>query len=105
MGRAVRDLVSALPKAGVNILAVTHKTNVADAFGKEFANIREGEALVYKISVSGPAVLIARVPPGELIAQPGSWIRSRLREGRRQCDLPATRTASAEADLCCAEIA
>jgi phosphohistidine phosphatase SixA len=72
MGRAVRDLVSAPPKAGVNNLAVTHKTNVADAFGKEFADIREGEALVYKISASGPAVLIARVQPGEWIAQAGS---------------------------------
>jgi phosphohistidine phosphatase SixA len=72
MGRAVRDLVSAPPKAGVNNLAVTHKTNVADAFGKEFADIREGEALVYKIGASGPAVLIARVQPGEWIAQAGS---------------------------------
>ncbi len=60
-GRAVRDLVNAPPKAGLNNLAVTHKTNVADAFGKEFADIREGEALVYKTSASGPAVLIARV--------------------------------------------
>jgi hypothetical protein len=61
----VRDLVNVPPKAGVNNLAVTHKTNVADAFGKEFADIREGEALVYKTSASGAAVLIARVQPGE----------------------------------------
>jgi hypothetical protein len=71
-GRAVRELVNAPPKAGVNNLAVTHKTNVADAFGKEFADIREGEALVYKTSASGPAVLIARVQPGEWIALAGS---------------------------------
>jgi phosphohistidine phosphatase SixA len=71
-GRAVRDLVNASPKAGVNNLAVTHKTNVADAFGKEFSDIREGEALVYKTSSSGPAVLIARVQPSEWIAQAGS---------------------------------
>ena len=71
-GRAVRDLVSAPPKAGVNNLAVTHKTNVADAFGKEFSDIREGEALVYKTNSSGPAVLIARVQAGEWIAQAGS---------------------------------
>ena len=71
IGRAVRDLVNAPPKAGVNNLAVTHKTNVSDAFGKEFSDIREGEALVYKTSTSGPAVLIARVQPGEWIAQAG----------------------------------
>jgi hypothetical protein len=71
-GRAVRDLVDAPPKAGLNNLAVTHKTNVADAFGKEFADIREGEALVYKTGMSGPAVLIARVQASEWIALAGS---------------------------------
>jgi len=71
-GRAVLDLVNAPPKAGLNNLAVTHKTNVADAFGKEFADIREGEALVYKTSALGPAVLITRVQPKEWIARAGS---------------------------------
>src|SRR4029450_6803275 len=57
-GSAVRDLVNAPPKAaGANNLAVTHKTNVVDAFGKEFADIGEGEALVYEASTSGPAAL------------------------------------------------
>lgn len=71
-GRAVRDLVNVPPKAGVNNLAVTHKTNVADAFGKEFADIREGEALVYKTSASGPATFVARVQAGEWITLAGS---------------------------------
>jgi phosphohistidine phosphatase SixA len=71
-GRAVRDLVDAPSKAGVNNLAVTHKTNVADAFGKEFADICEGEALIYKTSSSGPAVLLTRVQAGEWIALAGS---------------------------------
>jgi len=71
-GRAVRDLVNAAPKPGVNNLAVTHKTNVADAFGKEFSDIREGEALVYKTSSSGPAALVARVQANEWIARAGS---------------------------------
>ncbi|WOH69450.1 histidine phosphatase family protein [Bradyrhizobium sp. BWA-3-5] len=72
IGRAVRDLVNAPPKAGVNNLAVTHKTNVTDAFGKEFADIREGEALVYKTSASGPAAFVARVQASEWIALAGS---------------------------------
>jgi hypothetical protein len=71
-GRAVRDLVSAPPKAGLNNLAVTHKTNVADAFGKEFADIREGEALVYKTSAPDAAVLVLRVQASEWIALAGS---------------------------------
>src|SRR5437879_7152143 len=33
-GRAMRDLVNAPTKPGLNNLAVTHKTNVADGFGK-----------------------------------------------------------------------
>jgi phosphohistidine phosphatase SixA len=72
IGRAVRDLVNAPPKAGVNNLAVTHKTNVTDAFGKEFADIREGEALVYKTGASGPAAFVARVQASEWIALAGS---------------------------------
>ena len=70
-GRAMRELVNTAPKPGVNNLAVTHKTNVADAFGKEFSDIREGEALVYKTSSSGPAALIARVQANEWIARAG----------------------------------
>ena len=45
----------------VNTLVITHKTNIADAFGKDFGDVREGEALVYKPSASGAAVLITRV--------------------------------------------
>jgi hypothetical protein len=71
-GRAVRDLVNAPPKTGLNNLAITHKTNVADAFGKEFADIREGEALIYKTSASGPTVLVTRVQPNDWIVQAGS---------------------------------
>jgi broad specificity phosphatase PhoE len=71
-GRAVRDLVNASPKAGLNNLAVTHKTNVTDAFGKEFSDIREGEALVYRTSASGPAAFVARVQASEWIARAGS---------------------------------
>ena len=71
-GRAVRDLVNVPPKGGVNNLAVTHKTIVTDAFGKEFADIREGEALVYETSVSGPAAFVMRVQANEWIALAGS---------------------------------
>ncbi len=45
-GRPLRfaKLIDTPPEAGFNNLAITHKTNVTDAFGKEFADIKEGEA-------------------------------------------------------------
>jgi len=71
VGRVFRDLVNTTPKTGLNTLVITHKTNIADAFGKDFADVREGEALVFAPSASGPSVLVARVQAGEWIAQAG----------------------------------
>jgi phosphohistidine phosphatase SixA len=68
-GQALRDLVAARPKAGANNLVITHKTNIADAFGKDLSDVQEGEALIYKPSPSGPSVLITRVQASEWIAQ------------------------------------
>jgi hypothetical protein len=58
-GKAVRDLLTPSIE-GVNNVYVTHKTNITDAFGKEYADVGEGEALIVRVSRSGPAV-IARV--------------------------------------------
>jgi phosphohistidine phosphatase SixA len=69
LGRALRDFVNTNPKPGLNTLVITHKTNIADAFGKDFGDVREGEALVFKPSASGTAVLVTRVQTGEWIAQ------------------------------------
>jgi phosphohistidine phosphatase SixA len=71
LGRFLRDLADTSPKAGLNTFVITHKTNIADAFGKDFGDVREGEALVFKPGVSGSAVLITRVQAGEWIAQAG----------------------------------
>ena len=68
-GQALRDLVAAPPKAGANNLVITHKTNIADAFGKDLSDVREGEALIYRPSPLGPSVLITRVQASEWIAQ------------------------------------
>lgn len=64
LGRALRDLANAPPKPGTNTILVTHKTNIADAFGKDFGDVQEGEALIYK-PASGAAVLVARVKAGD----------------------------------------
>jgi broad specificity phosphatase PhoE len=60
-GLALRELVNAAPKAGTNIFIVTHKTNIADAFGKEASDVQEGEAFVYRSSGSAPAAFVTRV--------------------------------------------
>jgi phosphohistidine phosphatase SixA len=60
-GQAVRQLVDAPPKAGTNTFLVTHKTNIADAFGKDAGNVEEGEAFVYKTNGSGPAAFAGRI--------------------------------------------
>ena len=60
-GQAMRQLVDAAPKAGTNTFIVTHKTNIADAFGKEASDVQEGEAFVYRSTGSAPAVFVTRV--------------------------------------------
>jgi phosphohistidine phosphatase SixA len=60
-GLALRELVNAAPKAGTNTFIVTHKTNIADAFGKEASDVQEGEAFIYRSSGSEPPVFVTRV--------------------------------------------
>jgi phosphohistidine phosphatase SixA len=69
IGGAIRDLVNKAPTPGTNNLIVTHKTNVADAFGKALSDVREGETLVYKPNPSGSPTLIGRVQASEWIQQ------------------------------------
>lgn len=70
-GQAVRQLVDAPPKAGTNTILVTHKTNIADAFGKEAGDVQEGEAFVYKTSGSGPAIFAGRIKLADWNAKAG----------------------------------
>ncbi|MDF0517317.1 histidine phosphatase family protein [Bradyrhizobium yuanmingense] len=70
-GQAVRQLVDAPPQAGTNTVLVTHKTNIADAFGKDAGNVGEGEAFVYKAGSSGPATFAGRITLADWIAKAG----------------------------------
>ncbi|MBB4379443.1 Histidine phosphatase superfamily (branch 1) [Bradyrhizobium sp. Rc3b] len=70
-GQAVRQLVDAPPKAGTNNFLVTHKTNIADAFGKEAGDVGEGEAFVYKAGSAGPATFAGRIKPADWSAKAG----------------------------------
>ena len=69
-GRSMREVIDRAPIDGTNTLVVTHKTNIADAFGKEFADIREGEAIVLKSSTGQPAKILGRVQASEWATLP-----------------------------------
>lgn len=69
-GKAVRDLL-APPAGAANSLYVTHKTNITDAFGKAYADVGEGEALIVRVSGTGPSVT-ARVKAAEWTSAPRS---------------------------------
>jgi len=70
-GAAARQLVDQSPASGTNTVLVTHKTNIADAFGKEAGDVQEGEAFVYKASGSGPATFVARIKAADWTAKAG----------------------------------
>jgi len=70
-GQAVRQLVDAPPKAGTNTFLVTHKTNIAYAFGKDAGDVQEGEAFVYRASTTGAAAFAGRIKPADWVAKAG----------------------------------
>jgi hypothetical protein len=62
--QALRKLAATVPPAGTNIVVVTHKPNILDAFGKDWFDVREGEASVFQPG-GGGYKLIVRVPADE----------------------------------------
>ena len=71
LGRALREMANTAPKSSTNTIIVTHKTNIADAFGKDWGDVQEGEASVFKPGGSGQAALVGRVQANEWIIQAG----------------------------------
>jgi phosphohistidine phosphatase SixA len=61
---AFRKLVATAPAPGTNTLIVSHKPNILDAFGKDWFDVREGEASVFRPE-SGKYVLVARLQASE----------------------------------------
>ena len=59
--QALRALLIALPDAGTNTLIVTHKPNILDALGKDWFEIKEGEASIFKPDGGGKYALVGRV--------------------------------------------
>lgn len=68
LGQAMRDLLNTAPKAGgTNTILITHKTNIADGLGKEFGDVAEGEASIFKPNASGAPIFVVRVHATEWI--------------------------------------
>jgi len=63
--QAMRALAATVPPAATNVVLVSHKPNIMDAFGKDWFDIREGEASIFKPDGSGGYTLVARVQAGE----------------------------------------
>src|SRR5262249_31075313 len=66
---AMRKLASTPPEPGKNTLVVSHKPNIVDAFGKDWFDIKEGEASIFKPEGNGKAKLVARL-------QATDWIKA-----------------------------
>jgi broad specificity phosphatase PhoE len=56
--QALRTLAATPPPAGSNVVIVTHKPNIMDAFGKDWFDVREGEASVFKPEGGGYKLIV-----------------------------------------------
>ena len=61
---ALRKLAGTAPPS-TNLLVVTHKPNILDAFGKDWFDVKEGEISIFKPDGSGGYRLVARVQADE----------------------------------------
>ena len=62
---ALRQLVALRPPADNNLVIVSHKPNIIDAFGKGWVDVREGEASVFEPDGSGGYKLVVRIQASE----------------------------------------
>jgi hypothetical protein len=66
---ALQKMAGTMPETAKNTLIVTHKPNIMDAFGKDWFDVKEGEASIFKPDGSGKTVLVARL-------QAVDWIKA-----------------------------
>jgi len=57
---ALRKLLGTTPKPGTNTVLITHKPNIVDALGKDWFDVKEGEASIFRPE-NGKYVLVARL--------------------------------------------
>ena len=63
--QALRKLAGTPQPAGSNLVIISHKPNILDAFGKDFFDIREGEAAVFKPDGNGGYKVVVRIQANE----------------------------------------
>ena len=68
---ALKRMIATMPPAGKNTLIVTHKPNILDALGKDWFEVKEGEASVFRVDASGKPQLIIRVQAVDWIEAAG----------------------------------
>jgi len=57
---AVRKMLGTAPQPGTNTVLITHTPNIVDALGKDWAEVKEGEASIFR-PANGNYTLVARV--------------------------------------------
>ena len=58
--KALRDMLAKAPDKGKNDILITHKPNIVDALGKDWFDVKEGEASIFKPE-GGTYRLVARL--------------------------------------------
>jgi phosphohistidine phosphatase SixA len=58
---AFRKMLGTSPTPGTNTILITHKPNIVDGLGKDWFDVKEGEASVFRHENNGYA-LVARIP-------------------------------------------
>ena len=67
----LRKMAATRPAAGKNTLIVTHKPNIVDAFGRDWFEVKEGEATVFRPDGFGKLIPVARIQAVDWITAAG----------------------------------
>ena len=72
--QALRKRAATQPPPGTNVIVVTHRPNILDAFGKDWFEVKEGEASIFKPDGAGGYKTIVRLQANDWskLAQTGS---------------------------------
>ncbi len=66
--QSLRQLAATISNDNKNTLVVTHKPNIVDAFGKNWFEVKEGEATIFKPNGSNKPTVIGRFQSNDWIA-------------------------------------